>query len=131
MSENKIFSCKCGWAGNKLDKSGCVTHADTWYICPRCGEDASKSITYNKPLQQTQKAGPLIKDRYLKGETMTEAEILETRIRILQDKLILITEEITFETKVLENRLAVLWLKETSGLTPTSPDKDDFEHGPF
>ena len=62
---------------------------------------------------------------------MTEVEILETRIRILQDKLILITEEITFETKVLENRLAVLWLKETSGLTPTSPDKDDFEHGPF
>jgi hypothetical protein len=36
------FCKKCGWIGKELKKNGCVTHADTWYECPNCGEDASK-----------------------------------------------------------------------------------------
>ena len=41
------FKCKCGWTGDKLEKTGCVTYADTWYVCPNCKKDASGNVTTN------------------------------------------------------------------------------------
>ncbi len=50
MSKQKTFSCSCGWEGSKFKKTGCVTYADEWYVCPECGLDASKIIACNKAL---------------------------------------------------------------------------------
>lgn len=36
------FCKRCGWIGKDLRKTGCVTNADTWYLCPNCGADTSE-----------------------------------------------------------------------------------------
>ncbi len=38
------FRCKCGWEGCELRQTGSVTHADTWWVCPKCGKDAAEYV---------------------------------------------------------------------------------------
>jgi hypothetical protein len=51
----KYFCKECGWMGDKLEKSGCVTYADEWYVCPKCKRDASIVIAHNKSLDSDPK----------------------------------------------------------------------------
>ena len=45
MSENTYRCRSCGWKGNQLRKTGCLTYADTWYVCPSCNQDASECLS--------------------------------------------------------------------------------------
>ena len=44
----KFFCKKCGWMGDNLEKSDCVTYADEWYVCPKCKCNAADVITHNR-----------------------------------------------------------------------------------
>lgn len=71
MSENTYRCRSCGWEGNQLRKTGCLTYADTWYVCPSCNQGASECISIlnnieddlvkqsdrNKPAQGSKKIG--------------------------------------------------------------------------
>lgn len=46
MIEPAVYVCSnCGWRGDRLQESGCVTYADTWYVCPQCRQDACDVIS--------------------------------------------------------------------------------------
>ena len=42
ITGNQRLECCCGWIGtfSQLRKVECLTDADEWYACPKCGEEA-------------------------------------------------------------------------------------------
>jgi hypothetical protein len=34
--------CKtCGWIGKELRENGSISYGETWYECPKCGEESA------------------------------------------------------------------------------------------